>query len=170
MTILLTGGSKSGKSSLAESLCEKLRADGPLCYIATMKVVDREDMAVVQRHKRARQGKGFTVVERRTGFSSLRLPNDATVLFEDIPNALANELFEGGAPDSLADGLSHLAANVRHLLLITNEVDADGIVYDPLTAGYMLRLGALNAFCARMADTVCEVVSGLPIVLKGRLP
>ena len=43
MRILLVGGSKSGKSSLAQEIAIKLADGGPKYYWATMEPTDRED-------------------------------------------------------------------------------------------------------------------------------
>ena len=40
MKILLVGGSKSGKSGLAQRLCVRLAAGAPMIYWATMEPVD----------------------------------------------------------------------------------------------------------------------------------
>lgn len=170
MIILLTGGSKSGKSSLAERLCAQLRQGGALHYIATMKVVDAEDRAVVRRHQKMREGKGFVVSECESDFSTLPVSKNATVLVEDLPNALANAMFGHGEVERLFPSIEHLALHAKHLILITNEIASDGIRYDTCTEDYIHKLGALNCACARMADTVAEVVAGIPILLKGILP
>lgn len=170
MIILLTGGSKSGKSSLAERLCTKLRDAGPLCYIATMKVVDAEDRAVVQRHQAMREGRGFIVSECEGDFSVLSIPPNATVLLEDLPNALANAMFGDGDIERLFPSIERLAHTARHLILITNELSSDGIRYDDCTNAYIRALGKLNSQCAGIADAVIEVVAGIPVMLKGTLP
>ena len=43
MKILLVGGSKSGKSGLAQRLCVRLAAGAPMIYWATMEPVDGEE-------------------------------------------------------------------------------------------------------------------------------
>ena len=60
MTYLLIGGSKSGKSHLAQQLCRSL--GGPLVYWATMEPVDGEDRARIARHLDERAGWGFSTV------------------------------------------------------------------------------------------------------------
>lgn len=170
MIFLLTGGSKSGKSSLAEHLCLALRGAGPMYYLATMRVVDEEDRAVVRRHQRMREGRGFLVKECAQSFGKLLVAPDAALLLEDLPNALANLMFGGGNAEELFPDIVRLARQTRHLILITNELDADGVRYDGGTERYIRALGALNCACARLADTVVEVVSGIPITLKGALP
>jgi adenosylcobinamide kinase/adenosylcobinamide-phosphate guanylyltransferase len=59
---LVTGGCRSGKSSYAQSICEKLSPTNPLIYLATSKVWDNEFAERVQRHKNDR-GDRWTTIE-----------------------------------------------------------------------------------------------------------
>ncbi len=171
MMILLTGGSKCGKSSLAEKLLLRLGADArAMVYVATMQVIDSEDKRIVQRHQRVRAGKGFTVIEQCRSLDTLDLPPGAALLLEDVPNVLANEMFGGDGPARALQGILHLQQHARHLIAVTNEVGSDGLPYAPETMQYIDELGILNQALARAADCVAEVVLGLPQLLKGELP
>lgn len=170
MNILLTGGSKSGKSGLAESIITRLAENAPLIYLATMQVRDDEDRGIVRRHQARRAGKGFCVIERTLDIGSAYLPDGARLLIEDLPNLLANEMFTGGDPGRVVPGLQRLMNAARHTVLITNEVGADGIPYANETARYIDALGVLNCRAAQMCDTAAEAVCGRLILLKGKLP
>ncbi|MFR8529672.1 MAG: bifunctional adenosylcobinamide kinase/adenosylcobinamide-phosphate guanylyltransferase [Anaeromassilibacillus sp.] len=54
------------------------------------------------------------------------------------------------------------------IVVVSNEIFSDGTPYDPSTQAYIARLAHLNAALAQRADTVVEVVCGIPIVQKGR--
>ena len=64
MRILLIGGGKSGKSTLAQRLAAALSGDAPRYYWATMTPHDDEDRARIRRHVADRAGMGFVTVER----------------------------------------------------------------------------------------------------------
>lgn len=170
MTILITGGSKCGKSTLAEDLALGLAGGQPLVYLATMQVVGPEEQAIVARHERKRAGKGFAVLERGRDLAGLVLPQDAVLLLEDVPNLLANEVFGGAGLQGAKDGIMSLLPRCRHLVMVTNEVGSDGADYLPETMNYIEALGRLNRHLAALSDTVVEVVCGLPHILKGSLP
>lgn len=68
MTYFLSGGSKSGKSMLAQKIAKALPA--PHYYLATLRPTDAEDRAIVARHLRERDGWGFTTLERECGILS----------------------------------------------------------------------------------------------------
>ena len=56
MTVLVTGGSKCGKSHFAESLFNDF--PGEKIYIATMQPYGEEAFAAIERHRKMRSGKG----------------------------------------------------------------------------------------------------------------
>jgi adenosylcobinamide kinase/adenosylcobinamide-phosphate guanylyltransferase len=59
--ILITGGSRSGKSAFAQKTAEAL--PGPRTYIATCPVIDREMGERIRKHREARRGKGWETIE-----------------------------------------------------------------------------------------------------------
>lgn len=171
MLILVTGGSASGKSAYAESLCLGYR---PRFYLACMQPFGAEGAARIERHRAMRRDKGFDTIERYTDLASLRLPARGCVLLEDVGNLAANEMFSEEPPrdpfDAVLRGVDALHAQCERLVVVTDEIGSDGTVYDAATAAYMGALGALNRAIAARADAVFEVVAGIPIRLKGELP
>ena len=55
MIVLVIGGSGSGKSEFAETICMELPAEEK-CYIATMQAFDEESRARIANHRKARSG------------------------------------------------------------------------------------------------------------------
>lgn len=168
--ILLTGGSACGKSSYAEKLCVQLPS--PRYYIAAMKPFGDGSQEKIERHRQLRMGKGFVTIERYTDLQGLTLPERGTVLLECICNLTANEMFdESGAYadpfDTVIAGVEALRRQSHTLVVITNEVGSDGGAYDPGTLAYIDAIGRINRRLAQMADTVFELVCGIPILLKG---
>ena len=75
---LITGGSKCGKSSLAEKLLD--RYGDNKYYIATMQPFGEEALAAIDRHRKLRAGKGFVTIERYTGLAELDIPSGSAPL------------------------------------------------------------------------------------------
>ena len=167
MKILVTGGSKCGKSTFAENLAQRLANGSPVTYIATMQVVDAEDLAVVARHKKQREGRNYQVIEQQKNLSALTLEKGATVLLEDIPNLLANEMFLDGCPDKVEESLMALSETARYIVFVTNEVGSDGFPYDEDTLRYLSRISQVNRAVAQHCEHVVEVVCGIPLYIKG---
>ena len=63
MTIFVSGGAKSGKSSLAQDLTVALSNGGTHYYVATMIPVDDEDRERIRLHLLDRAGMGFETME-----------------------------------------------------------------------------------------------------------
>ena len=173
MNILLTGGSACGKSTFAESLCEKQTK--PLYYIATMRPYDDECLAKIAKHQKQRAAKGFWTIEQYTGMDKLRLPKRGTALLECVCNLTANEMFDDAgsireAFEPVLLGIEALAGQCEHLVVVTNDVGSDCRVLDDGTERYNETLGRLNTALAQRFDCVCELVCGIPLVLKGELP
>lgn len=171
MMTVVTGGSGSGKSAFAE---DKVLSFGPgkRIYIATMHPYDEESKKRVKRHQEMRSGKGFETVECYTGLKKLKLTENSVVLLECMSNLAANEMFEeNGAGkntvEEILDGVKKLKQQVRHLVIVTNEIFSEAASYEGDTVRYQEYLGNINQSLGKMADEVVEVVYGIPIWHKG---
>lgn len=171
MLILVTGGSASGKSAYAESLCLGV---SPRVYLACMQPFGAEGKKRIERHRAMRRDKDFQTVERYTDLASVELPPCGCVLLEDLANLVANEMFSQEPPrdpfDAVIGGVDRLLKQCGRLVAVTDEIGSDGIGYDPATTAYITALGAVNRALSARADAVIEVVAGIPIPLKGELP
>ena len=63
-----------------------------------------------------------------------------------------------------------LQARCAALVIVSNEVGSGGARYAGDTLRYLQTLGEVNRRLAARADAVCEVVCGIPVPLKGKLP
>lgn len=95
------------------------------------------------------------------------------VLLECISNLAANEMFGPAGirePEALADYIEKetalLSARVHDLILVTNEISEEGIVYEAETMDYIRLMGLVNQRLAAMADRVAEVIYGIPVIWK----
>lgn len=166
MNVLVTGGASSGKSAFAESCA--LALDGPHAYLATMQSGGAEARKRIERHRALRSGKGFETFECPRGLDGLALPAKyahGTVLLEDLGNLVANEMWGGDIGHALP-GVFNVAGQCANLVVVANEVGADGWSHDAETAAYVRCLGSLSCSLAAEFDEVVEVVAGIPQVVK----
>ena len=169
MIVLVTGGSGSGKSTWAEKLVASLPNENRV-YIATMQVYDAESVKRVERHRAQRADKRFRTIECEKDLASADIADSSVVLLEDLVNLMANEMFDGGDVSRIVPALNILAKKCRHLIMVTNDVFADGIEYAESTQEYIRQLAQINNAAAQMADCVVEVVYSIPVCVKGELP
>lgn len=175
MSTFISGGSKSGKSMLAQRVA---RAYGPpLYYVATMVPADAEDEARIRRHREARAGWGFITLER--GRDILRCLEAAdpsgAFLIDSVTALLSNEMF---APDGIhreaaakvADDLTEFLRRVPNTVLVSDDIFSDAALYDALTEAYRAGLALINRRVAVLCDNVIEAAAGQYTIHKGGLP
>lgn len=123
-----------------------------------------------------RRGKGFRTIERPRDIRGILLPDGGLpccALLECLTTLCANEMFSPAGindpSDRIISGLKALSERVDKLVIVTNEVSADGIEYSGETMDYIRIMSRLNSTVAGLADVVIECVCGIPLVLKGAL-
>ena len=184
MMVLITGGSGSGKSAFAEDYLLRLAAQNDeKYYIATMQPFGKESLARIERHRKLREGKGFRTIEQQREIQKAleKMRSRAgevcpkrSALLECMSNLTANEMFtETGRKSTewvtgqILCGIDALERELKHLVIVTNNVFEDGISYEEATMDYIEAMGIVNEKLAGRADVVIEVAAGIPIVWKG---
>lgn len=169
MLIMITGGSKNGKSHIAEEIITKYNISRK--YIATMEPFCEEAHIAIERHRKIRSGKGFETIEKYTDIDEIRFFERSAVLLECLCNLCANEIFSMGEKnptEKIMRGIEKLSKMSEVFVLVTNQVGDDGIEYSSETMNYIKCMGELNRRLAVRADVVIEAVYGIPIILKGK--
>ncbi|MCM1111734.1 MAG: bifunctional adenosylcobinamide kinase/adenosylcobinamide-phosphate guanylyltransferase [Muribaculum sp.] len=194
MTVLVIGGSGSGKSAYGEQLVRSLAKDMKnvkntksvqTYYLATMQICDCETQRKADRHRRLRSGKGFRTIEQASDLPEALLQMEEwekgekgeerkrVVLLECVTNLTANEMFGSGRTETEEETVGRVVRDVlrlreetAHLVIISGNVSEDGAAYTQETMAYIRVLGQINARLAVLADRVVEVVAGIPIMLK----
>ena len=174
---IITGGSGSGKSAYAEGLAgetaDRLGA-GRRFYLATMRPWDGECETRIRRHRQMRQGKGFETVEHYGRLSQLPpFPADSLVLLECLTNLLSNLFYDPSIrreelADLVTEDVLRLKRQVRALVVVTNEIFSDGVVYDPETERFRQMAGRVHTRLGAEADRVTEVVYGVAVPVLER--
>ena len=127
--ILVTGGPDSGKSTYAEGLLSECEAERKY-YIATMKVCDEDSRRRMEKHRKAREGKGFITLEipYRVDRAAEEIPNasECAALLECSSNLAGNELYDDPERALFADpGEGSLSVTDTELSRLAAEITAD---------------------------------------------
>ncbi|MDW7772001.1 MAG: bifunctional adenosylcobinamide kinase/adenosylcobinamide-phosphate guanylyltransferase [Desulfobulbaceae bacterium] len=173
---LITGGSRSGKSSFAQRLAEE--QPGSRLFLATCPVIDKEMEIRILRHvEDRRQGNWDTVEEPVHIAARLALAGRYdTVLIDCLTLWINNLQYEASAHNSeldeervavLAGSLVEAAGNhPGEVIMVTNEVGL-GIVPGNRTARiYRDLVGRCNQCVGSAADRVYLVTCGIPLQIK----
>lgn len=176
MTLFVIGGSGSGKSSYAEErACLLAEENIQKYYLATMRVFDLEGRRKVEKHRAMRNDKGFITIEQTNKIEDALVKmktGKKIVLLECISNLTANEMFSERRrePEDVAEdiirGIECLEKETTHLVIVSNNVFEDGIVYSAETTDYILAMGRINCALACRADSAVEIVAGIPLFIK----
>jgi adenosylcobinamide kinase/adenosylcobinamide-phosphate guanylyltransferase len=165
-TILITGGARSGKSSIAEAMTLSL---GPRAtYIATAEIRDMEMAARVAAHRERRGAEWATVTEPLdlTG-ALIATDGQGPRLVDCLTLWLSNLMLSGqdwqAAGRALKDTLSLQSEPV---VIVSNEVGCGIVPDNALARDFRDAAGLLNQWIAAMADEVYLAVAGLPLKVK----
>jgi len=168
--VLVLGGARSGKSSLAERLAEHFQK--PRIYIATAQPFDAEMRDRIEKHQTDRGNSWRTIeapLELATAFSQVGEGN--VTLLDCATLWLSNQLLAEVDPDAACEAF--VAATARcpgDLIVVSNEVGQGIVPENALARRFRDAQGRLNQQLATASDLVILVAAGLPLVLKGSLP
>lgn len=180
MRILISGGAKSGKSSIAQELTKMLSSGSKRYYVATMIPVDAEDRERIRLHVLDRAGMGFETLECGKFLLSCldQASPDGAFLVDSTTALLQNAMFpaernyetDDEGAERCAGELVRFAQAVENVVFVSDNIYSDPQRYDPATESYRKALARIDRRLAQVCDTVIEVVAGQMIVHKGGLP
>lgn len=177
MFIFISGGVRSGKSTLGEKLAFNLATDRKV-YLATAKPYDREMEIRIEKHQKSREEKGFVTIEKSESIGDIIFQKNDTVLLDCLGTLTSNEMFYdysldfndqfvNKVTDKIYSDIQKINNAVQNLIVISNEIFSDGRVYDNATEKYIEALGKLHIRLAKASDKAIECAFGFNIYHKG---
>jgi len=173
-TVFVTGGCKSGKSSHALELAEKISEHGRI-FIATCIPHDNEMQERITAHQK----------ERCESWETLEVPlsiaetitksskNAGVILVDCITLWLSNLLLENFDQEAVKKHVEELSKAIEKatcpVVLVSNEVGAGIVPENRLARLFRDTAGFANQKIAACADRVIWMVAGIPVVIKNRL-
>lgn len=166
---LILGGTKSGKSHLAEQWA---KATGQsVSYIATAQAHDDEMAQRIKQHQQQRPDNWPTIEQPLYLGDAINQATTDVVLVDCLTLWLTNLLLAEG--DLLTEQISALLVTLqttdKHIIMVSNETNMGVMPLGDLTRRYCDEAGVLHQRIAKMSDNVILTVAGLPHILKGQL-
>lgn len=175
--VLVTGGSRSGKSTFAEKYAAKYGKR--VAYVATAQVYDEEMQYRVDLHQERRPSSWKTYecpYEAETAICDASKEHDM-ILFDCITLYITNALLQDYRQQELAHHYEVVMTAIKRLIesaeesdgtviFVTNEVGAGIVPGDALSREYRDLAGLANQLVATAADEVYLVTCGLATEIK----
>jgi len=170
--ILITGGSRGGKSRYALSLADNI--SGTKVFLATAEPLDEFMKKKIQNHQEERKGEFLTIEEPVYLAKAIKTMNTnpslividcLTVWVNNLLHYLANDKKKiRGEIDNFLQTIKESSADI---IMVTNEIGLGVIPENPLVRDFIDELGLLNQKISEFADEVIFMVSGIPQKIKG---
>lgn len=178
--ILVTGGSRSGKSSFAESL---LKDTEDVLYIATAIVTDKEMEDRIKKHRESRNSKWETYEGFKNLDEVIENCTHKNIMLDCVTVMITNLMFEENRDfenitmEEVDELLKYIKnqfeklidkAKEKHinLVMVTNEIGSGLVPEYKLSRIFRDIAGFTNQFIAKNSNEVYFVTCGLPLKLK----
>ncbi len=174
--VLITGGSRSGKSAHAQQLAEG--EPGSHTFVATCPPIDEEMRERIRRHREDREGRGWSTVEETLDLvGAIRRIPDGGVLLVDCLTLWINNLMYRSEQDGREVGEDEMVELAQELvgvateregmtLFVTNELGIGIVPEHAMVRRYRDLVGRCNQAIASGAGQVVLMVAGIPMELK----
>jgi adenosylcobinamide kinase/adenosylcobinamide-phosphate guanylyltransferase len=175
--ILITGGSRSGKSSFALTLAEAVSSKR--LFVATCPNIDREMSERVRRHQEERRGRGWTTVERSVDLAALFADgvDEFDVILIDCITLWVNNVLYAASGNGIdlddfligrmcEQWLLPLENYHGTIICVTNEVGLGIVPDNAMARTYRDLVGTCNQLLGKKADEAILVSCGIPLYLK----
>ncbi len=171
--VLITGGSRSGKSSYAMGLAaQRAGPRGRAFFLATAQPIDDEMGSRIAHHRQERPPAFETIEEPLEVCQAVALLDArADVLVIDCLTLWVSNLMAAGRGD---DAIMAEAGNLAGLLraapfdtfVVSDEVGSGLVPMEPLGRRFRDLLGWTNQAIGRAADQILLMVAGYPLRVK----
>ncbi len=187
--ILILGGARSGKSSFAQQMAERL-GDKAL-FVATGKPLDDEMALRIEEHERNRPKNWRTLeIDTKVGQQLREQIGDAEVVLLDCVTLLVSNILTGEGREfschcdpersegaAISEAENQVMAEIKDLIacidkhkgifiVVSNEVGLGLVPDNKLGRIYRDLLGKANQFLAQHASEVYFMISGIPVKIK----
>lgn len=169
--IFITGGSRSGKSSLAVKMAQSIHKRK--IFIATCVPEDSEMKRRVMLHKKSRPSSWRTIEQNSKLVSVLRkeTKSDVVIIIDCLTLFVSSFLMKKAREDRIKNEVSKAVDIIKSgkstVIIVSNEVGSGLVPESKLGRDFRDIAGFSNQIVAKGADEVIYMVSGIPLKIKG---
>lgn len=170
--IFITGGARSGKSTLALKLAKKISKD-KVTFIATCTPKDREMSERVQKHKKERPKSWKTIEEPDDLYKALTSKTSVeskVVIVDCLTILISNLLLSGKKEDSIINEIGKALKKAKGysftLIVVSNEVGSGIVSVNEIARHFRDIAGKANQLTANISNSVYAMISGIPVKIK----
>jgi adenosylcobinamide kinase/adenosylcobinamide-phosphate guanylyltransferase len=174
--IMITGGARSGKSSHALLLGERL--SNSRAFVATCpnssELDDSELQMRVARHQKERRQRGWRTIEEMHDIAAAIANDEVDLILVDCLTLWVNNLLfakNDVSEEDIQAECERILDVCRNrqgtVIFVTNEVGCGIVPENALARRYRDLVGRCNQVMAADADQVYLVVSSIPVKIKG---
>lgn len=173
---LITGGSRSGKSSFAQKLAEETSRER--FFIATCPVTDEEIATRIELHKKMRLKSNWQTIEEEIRLEEVlrRIPAGTVAVVDCLTLWVNNLLYhaekrgENLTEENISEKCLSLTITAKNrpvdVIFVTNEVGMGIVPENAIARRYRDLVGRCNQLVAKEADRVILMVCGIPTTIK----
>lgn len=183
MNIFISGGSKNGKSYLAQKIAvrqfgvinETSQSKKHLFYIATLPPTDSFSIEKIKKHQEEREHLNFETIECFNSLDKILqvVGPDDSIVFDSLSSFLKNNMFDEDGyriafnERILEKQLQLLTTQCKNVVIVSDYIYADINTHDDLTRFFIKNLALLDSYCTNVCDIVMEGTAGEFIFHKG---
>jgi adenosylcobinamide kinase / adenosylcobinamide-phosphate guanylyltransferase len=176
MITFISGGARSGKSHFAEQYAlqfnknQQLNDNQKFIYIATAERTDCEMEERINRHIKERESIWKTTEEPIHITDILEnLKNQEVILLDCLTVWLSNMMYKenAGLPQIMDEIAKLLRQQNHHLIIVSNDVNEELPNENWFVQQYIYFLEEVHRQITSKADSIFQVVAGIPIKWKG---
>jgi len=140
-----------------------------------MTATDSEDLERIAKHRQERDGLGFTTIEQPLHIENILINcyHTGSFLLDSLTALMSNEMFsvhdsfDNNAYARVSAGLIKVLANIQQIVIVSDYIYSDSMLYNPFIETYRESLAALDRLTAKHCDVVLEAAYTQIIVHKG---
>jgi adenosylcobinamide kinase/adenosylcobinamide-phosphate guanylyltransferase len=170
MKILITGGCRSGKSRLAQTLAEQISPKR--WYLATAEPFDNEMRDRIQRHQADRDQSWVTIEEPLK--IGRHFDKNGVLLVDCLTLWLSNLLMKNTDEQEINRAISEMVNTYSEckgpIIVVTNEVGLGIVPMNALARQFRDHAGRLAQQIAQHSNHVAFCAAGIPMWIKGGTP